>query len=241
MLMRPLVRLLYRVLFGLLSVWLLLDIGHQLDVKNAFLHGDLSETVYMHQPSGFQDHVHPDYRKYAIEILEQAHIANCNLSRNPVDTESKLRDDGDPVSDPTLYWSLAGSLQYLTFTRQDISCALHQVCFYTHDPREPHFSALKRILRYVRGTLDYGLQLFASSTTSLVAYSDADWAGSRTTRRFTSGVFLGNNLLSWFSKRQPTLSRSSAEAEYRGVANALAETVIMSDLCSSRSFTLSIC
>nr|GEZ74073.1 ribonuclease H-like domain-containing protein [Tanacetum cinerariifolium] len=95
-----------------------------------------------------------------------------------------------------------------------------------HDPREPHCSALKRILRYVRGTLEYGLQLFSSSTTDLVAYSDADWVGCPTTRRSNSGycVFLGNNLLSWSSKRQPTLSRSSAEAEYRGVADVVAET-----------------
>ena len=143
-------------------------------------------------------------KKYAIEVLERAHMVNCNPSRTPVDTESKLGDDGDPVSDPTLYRSLAGSLQYLTFTRPDISYAVQQVCLHMHDPREPHFSALKRILRYVRGTLDYGLQLFASSTTSLVAYSDADWAGCPTTRRSTSGyyVFLGNNLLSWFSKCQ---------------------------------------
>ncbi|GJX25541.1 ribonuclease H-like domain-containing protein [Tanacetum coccineum] len=165
-------------------------------------------------------------RKYAMEILECAHMVGCNSSRTPVDTESKLGDGGTPVVDPTLYRSLAGSLQYLTFTRPDITYAVQQVCLYMHDPREPHFSALKRILRYVQGTLDYGLQLFSSTTDSLIAYSDADWAGCPTTRRSTSGycVFLGNNLLSWSSKRQPTLSRSSAEAEYRGVANAVAET-----------------
>nr|GEU90900.1 hypothetical protein [Tanacetum cinerariifolium] len=80
-----------------------------------------------------------------------------------------------------------------------------------------------QILRYVRGTLDYGLQLFSPSTTYLVAYFDADWVGCPTTRRSTSGyfVFLGNNLLSWSSKRQPTLSRSSAKAEYCGVANVV--------------------
>ncbi|GJY44903.1 ribonuclease H-like domain-containing protein [Tanacetum coccineum] len=130
-------------------------------------------------------------KKYAVEILERAGMVNCNPSRTPVDTESK---PGDIVSDPTLYRSLAGSLQYLTFTRPDISYAVQQ--------------------------------LFSSSTTDLVAYSDADWAGCPTTRRSTSGycVFLGNNLLSWSSKRQPTLSRSSAEAEYRSVANAIAET-----------------
>ncbi|GKC76223.1 ribonuclease H-like domain-containing protein [Tanacetum coccineum] len=101
-------------------------------------------------------------------------MINCNPSRSRVDMESKLRDDGDPVSDPTLYQNLAGSLQYLTFTRPDISYAVQQICLYMHDPREPHFLALKRILRCVRGTLDYGLQLFSSSTTSLVAYLDAD-------------------------------------------------------------------
>ncbi|GKE91702.1 ribonuclease H-like domain-containing protein [Tanacetum coccineum] len=101
-----------------------------------------------------------------------------------------------------------------------------------HDPREPHFSALKQTLRYVRGTLDYGLQLFSSSTTDLVAYLDADWAGCPTTRRSTSGycVFLGNNLLSWSSKRQPTLSRSSAEAEYHGVATVVAKTCWLQNL-----------
>ncbi|GJZ35838.1 ribonuclease H-like domain-containing protein [Tanacetum coccineum] len=171
-------------------------------------------------------------KKYAVEILERASMVNCNPSRTPVDTESKLGDTGDVVSDPTLYRRLAGSLQYLTFTRPDISYAVQQVCLHMHDPREPHFSALKRILRYVCGTLDYGLQLFSSSTTDLVAYSDADWAGCPTTRRSTSGycVFLGNNLLSWSSKRQPTLSRSSAEAEYRGVANAVAETCWLRNL-----------
>ncbi|GJS46116.1 ribonuclease H-like domain-containing protein [Tanacetum coccineum] len=225
---------------------------HQLDVKNAFLHGDLSEIVYMHQPPGFRDSVHLDYgtntaylllyvddiiliassktllqqTKCAVEILERAGMVNCNSSRTPIDTESKLGDTGDIVSDSTLYRSLAGSLQYLTFTRPDISYAVQQVCLHMHDPQEPHLSALKRILRYVRGTLVYGLHLFSSSTTDLVAYTDADWAGCPTTRCSTSGyyVFLGNNLLSWSSKRHPTLSRSSAEAEYYGAANAVAET-----------------
>ncbi|GJS88474.1 ribonuclease H-like domain-containing protein [Tanacetum coccineum] len=171
-------------------------------------------------------------QKYATEVLERAGMLTCNPCRTPVDTDSKLAAAGDPVSDPTLYRRLAGALQYLTFTRPDISYAVQQVCLFMHDPREPHFSALKRILLYVRGTLTSGYSFYSSTTSSLVAYSDADWAGCPTTRRSTSGycVFLGNNLLSWSSKRQFTLSRSSAEAEYRGVANAVAETCWLRNL-----------
>ncbi|GKE17616.1 ribonuclease H-like domain-containing protein [Tanacetum coccineum] len=164
--------------------------------------------------------------KYATEILEQAQMLNCNPCRTPIDTEKKLGPEGSPVTDPTLYRSLAGSLQYLTFTRPDLSYAVQQLCLYMHDPREPHLNAMKRVLRYLRGTTDLGLQLFRSTTSQLIAYSDADWAGCPATRRSTSGycVFLGDNLLTWSSKRQDTLSRSSVEAEYRGVANVVAET-----------------
>ncbi|GJR81438.1 ribonuclease H-like domain-containing protein [Tanacetum coccineum] len=124
--------------------------------------------------------------KYAEEILERAHMQHCNPCWTPVDTESKLGPDGDPVSDSTLYRSLA-------------------VCLYTHDPREPHFAALKRILPYVRGPV---------------------------TRRSTSGyyIFLRDILLSWSAKRQVTLSRSSVEAEYKGLANVVDETAWIHNL-----------
>ncbi|GJT39133.1 ribonuclease H-like domain-containing protein [Tanacetum coccineum] len=134
--------------------------------------------------------------KYATEILEWAHMLNCNPCRTPVDIEKKLRPEGSPVTNPTLYRSLAGALQYLTFTRPDLSYAVQQLCLYMHDPREPHLNAMKRVLRCPATCLS------------------------------TSGyyVFLGDNLLTWSSKRQDTLSRSSAEAVYRRVANAVAET-----------------
>nr|GEW57383.1 ribonuclease H-like domain-containing protein [Tanacetum cinerariifolium] len=119
---------------------------------------------------------------------------------------------------------LAGGLQYLTFTHPDLLCSTI-VCLHMHDSREPHLAALKRVLRYVCGTLDFRLQLYASITGSPVAYTDADWVGFL----LPGGphlviVFLGDNILSWSAKRQHTLSRSSAEAEYRGVANVVAET-----------------
>nr|GFA32382.1 ribonuclease H-like domain-containing protein [Tanacetum cinerariifolium] len=95
-------------------------------------------------------------KQYAIELFARAHMTNCNPSRTPVDTDSKLGPEGVPVQDPTLYRSLAGGLQYLTITRPDISYAVQHICLYMHDPRKPHLAALKRILRYIRGTLDFG-------------------------------------------------------------------------------------
>jgi hypothetical protein len=94
-----------------------------------------------------------------------------------------------------------------------------------HDPREPHLGAMKRILRYLQGTLDLGLHLHRTTPADLLVYTDADWAGCPDTRKSTSGyaVFLGDNLISWSSKHQPTVSRSNAEAEYRAVANGVAE------------------
>ncbi|GJR87410.1 ribonuclease H-like domain-containing protein [Tanacetum coccineum] len=236
---------------------------HKLDVKNAFLNGDLSEIVYMHQPPSFVDNRYPHHvcllqrslyelkqaprpwfqrftsyatrpgfyhsrcdsllfihrqgsqvaylliymddiiltasclallqqiigslnnefdmtylgvlnyflgifadrtptclflsqKKYTLQLLERAHIVTCNPSRTPIHIESKLGPKYVPI------------------------------CLYMHDLREPHFAALKRILQYVRGTMDFGLQLYASATTSLVGYTDVDWAGCLSTRRSTS-------------------------------------------------------
>lgn len=91
-----------------------------------------------------------------------------------------------------------------------------------HDPREEHWLLLKRSLRYVRGTPCHGVHLHASPSRTLTAYTDADWARCPDTRRSTSGfcIYLDDALVSWSSKRQAVVSQSSAEAEYRGVANA---------------------
>jgi histone deacetylase 1/2 len=171
-------------------------------------------------------------RQYILDLLTRAGMLDCQPSRTPVDTSSKLSSDGEPFFDASLYRSLAGALQYLTLTRPELSYAVQQACLFMHDPRVPHYNHVKRILRYLKGTLDHGLHINNSSPATLTAYSDADWAGCPDTRRSTSGycVFLGNNLISWSSKRQITVSRSSAEAEYRAVAHAVAETVWLRQL-----------
>ena len=137
--------------------------------------------------------------KYAAEILDKANISSCNPCQTPIEVHSKLSaQDGPPIADPTLHRSLAGMLQYLTLTRPHIAHVVQQVCLYMHDPRESHFALIKRILRYIKGTMEYGLTLSRSRSHDLIIYSDADWAGCPDTRRFTSGhcVFLGDNLIS---------------------------------------------
>ena len=125
-------------------------------------------------------------------------MQDCKPCSTPVDTCAKLSSDGPPVADSTQYRSLAGALQWLTFTRPDIAFAVQQVCLFMRDPRAPHLLAVKRILRYLSGTLGHGLQLRPTSPVSLVVYTDANWAGCPDTRKSTSryAVFLGDNLVS---------------------------------------------
>lgn len=159
-------------------------------------------------------------------------MTDCHSCRTPAETG--LSSDGEQLSlsDATLFHSLTGALQYLTLTRPEITYAVQQACLYMHDPRLPHMSHVKCVLRYLKGTLDHGLCITVSSPTTLTPYSDADWAECPDTRRSTSGycVYLGDNLISWSSKRQLTVSWSSAEAEYRSVAHTVAETVWLRQL-----------
>jgi hypothetical protein len=117
-----------------------------------------------------------------------------------------------------------GALQYCTLTRPDIAYSVNQLCQHLHHPTSVHWSAAKRVLRFLKDTADHGLR-FSKTNMHLHAFCDSDWAGCPDDRRSTSGfaVFLGNCLLSWSAKKQPVVSRSSTEAEYRSIAIATAE------------------
>ncbi|XP_041011288.1 uncharacterized mitochondrial protein AtMg00810-like [Juglans microcarpa x Juglans regia] len=170
--------------------------------------------------------------KYARDILVRAQLLDCKPVTTPMVVAQRLSSDGSPFTDVTLYSSLVGALQYLTITRPDITHSVNSVSQYLHAPTNDHFQAVKRILRYIKGTLHFGLTFTASSSTGIVAYSDADWAGYPDTRRSTTGysIYLGDNLVSWSAKKQPTVSRSSCESEYRALAVTATEVLWLTHL-----------
>ena len=165
--------------------------------------------------------------KYTLDLLHHANMVEAKPIITPYVVGQHLSTEGKLFSDPTLFRSLGGALQYLTITRLDLPFSVNSICQYMHAPTEDHFRALKRILRYVKGTVLHGLQLHRNPYRDLLAYSDADWAGCPDTRRSTTGylTFLGHNLISWCSKKQSTVSCSSAEAEYRSLVVATVEVV----------------
>ncbi|CAN6580790.1 unnamed protein product [Malus baccata var. baccata] len=170
--------------------------------------------------------------KYVKELLQKANMEECKPCLTPCHPNQKLLNHGSPpISDLTTYRSLVGALQYLTFTRPDIAFSVNQVCQFMHQPLESHFTAVKCILRYLKGSMDLGL-CFTPGSLHLQAYIDADWAGDPNDRRSTTGfvVFIGSNPISWSSKKQHIVSRSSTEAEYRAMATTTAEVVWIQQL-----------
>ncbi|CAH9126696.1 unnamed protein product [Cuscuta epithymum] len=168
-------------------------------------------------------------QKYVSDLLLRFHLHTLKSVRTPVATRTSLSlTDGELLADATEYRSMVGALQYLTLTRPDITYAVHLVSQFMHAPRTTHMLAVKRIFRYLQGTIDHGLWLQKSARSLCIfAYSDADWAGCPDTSRSTTGfaIFLGPNLVSWKSKKQPTVSKSSTEAEYRAIAYTVQDTL----------------
>ncbi|KAE8732274.1 hypothetical protein F3Y22_tig00002237pilonHSYRG01326 [Hibiscus syriacus] len=315
----------------------------QMDVKNAFLHGELDREIYMTQPMGFQSQDHPEYvcklrkalyrlkqaprawygkivefltksgysvtpadsslfvkanegklaivlvyvddliitgddeaeilqtkenlsvrfqmkelgqlkhflglevdrthegiflcqQKYAKDLLKRFGMLECKSTSTPMEPNIKMcAHEGKDLEDATMYQQLVGSLIYLTLTRPDISYAVGVMSRYMQNPKKPHLEAVRRILRYVKNTIDYGLLYKKGEDCKLVGYCDDDYAGDHDTRRSTTGyVFkLGSGIISWCSKRQPTVSLSTTEAEYRAAAMAAQESTWLIQLMNN--------
>ncbi|XP_057529852.1 uncharacterized mitochondrial protein AtMg00810-like [Amaranthus tricolor] len=165
-------------------------------------------------------------RKFAAELLKEFDHLTATPAQCPLEARLQLRNDsGIPIKDPTIYRKLVGKLNYLTNTRPDLAYAVQFLSQFLQDPREPHWQAALHTLRYLRQDYTKGILLNASSDMKLEAYCDSDWASCHNTRRSVSGYFilLGGSPISWKSKKQTTVSLSSAEAEYRSMRRVTAE------------------
>ena len=163
--------------------------------------------------------------KYATDLPTKHNMVHCSPCKTPCVPNVRFSATcGQPLTDVHAYRSLVGALHYLAFTRPDISFVVHQVCQFMNAPTDIHLTAAKRVLRYIRSTLDHGL-FYTPGPISLSTFFDVDWAGDPNDRRSTSGplVYLGHNHITWSAKKQLTISRSSTEAEYRAFVSASAE------------------
>lgn len=170
--------------------------------------------------------LHLTQRRYILDLLTRFRLLNAHPVSTPMATHHKLSlHSGTRLTDATEYRSAVGSLQYLAFTRPDISYAVNKLSQYMHAPTTDHWTAVKRVLRYLAGTASHGLYFSSQNPSSLHAYSDADWTGDIDDFVSTNAyiIYLSRHPISWSSKKQKRVAQSSTEAEYRSVVNTSAE------------------
>lgn len=165
---------------------------------------------------------------YTLQLLEDTGFWGCKPALLPMDPKAKLNSfDGEALEDASLYRRLVGRLLYLTISRLDITFAIHKLSQFISQPRQPHLDVVHHLLRYLKAAPGQGLLFDALSSFQIRAFADAYWGPCLDSRRSVTGfcVFLGNSFISWKSKKQTTVSRSSAEAEYRASASLACEIV----------------
>ena len=180
-----------------------------------------------------QDGISISQKKYAKELLEKFRMSNCNPICTPVATGLRLTKKGEGRDiNPTLFKSLIGSLRYLTITRPDIVYGVGLLSRYMERPKESHWVAAKRILRYIKGTKDLGLFYGYGNEAKLYGHSDSDWGGDQDERKSTTGYvfYLGPTAFTWASKKQSIVALSSCEAEYVAASAAVCEAIWLRNL-----------
>jgi hypothetical protein len=182
--------------------------------------------------------------KYIIDLLRKSSMAGAKPYAAPTISGSKLSvSSSNPLSESNVstYRQIVGALQYCTNTRPSIAYSINQLGQFMHSPTSTHWIAAKRVLRYLKGSIDHGL-LFRPGSLILVAYCNSDWAGdpygSRSTTGF--GVFLSPCLVSWCAKKQPVVARSSTKAEYRMLATITTEVYWLRMLLKDLHISLSV-
>lgn len=199
-------------------------------LKAAFKLRDLGPAKYFLGFEIARNHtgISLNQRKYALELLEESGYLGCKPLSVPMEPNLKMSaSSGTALPDASVYRRLVGRMLYLTHTRPDITYAVHKLSQFMSAPTDVHLQAAYRVLRYLKNDPSQGLFYSASSSLRLTAYSDADWAACPDSRQSITGycIFLGDSLISWRSKKQPTVSRSSSEAEYRAMADATCELI----------------
>ncbi|CAL1355627.1 unnamed protein product [Linum trigynum] len=201
-------------------------------LRSRFALRDLGRLSYF---LGLEVHYTPaglilNQRKYILELLERSGMAHAKSISTPC-TSDQLTQSGSDLSpafeNPTLYRSIVGGLQYLSFTRPDISFAVNHVSQFQQSPSDAHWAAVKRIMRYLQGTITQGLLFQRSADSQLHGYSDASFASCPKDRKSVSGfaVFHDTNLVSWSTRKQNAVARSSTECEYRALATLASEVI----------------
>ena len=183
-------------------------------------------------------------RKYTLDIVTECGLLGAKPSPTPTELNHKLvpadkTNSHTMLSDPRKYRRLIGHLIYLTFTRPELSCIIHILSQFMQKPLEDHWLAALRVVRYLKGSPDQGIMLKSKCNMQITAYCDADWSSCPATRRSLSAyvIFLGDSLVSWRTKKQPTVSRSSAESEYMAMADTTCELNWLKRLLLMLGFT----
>ena len=171
--------------------------------------------------------------RYVTYLLHKAKMTNAKSVATPMESNSSLTlSSGTPLEDATQYRIIVGSLRYLSLTRPDISYSVNKLSQFMHRPTTEHWTAVKRILRYLAGTQKHGLFFRSHNKLDLHAFTDVDWEGNKDDYTSTSAyvVYLGGHPIAWSSKKQTGVARSSAEAEYRALVSTTTELCWISSL-----------